>query len=393
MPTPPLDPVKVRRVLDLLAQGLPAMDVPALAGVSQASVYRVRARVGGVFRPPNTTYCDRYLDREERYGLARLLEAGHSQRQIATLLGRAPSTVSRELARNRCPRTGRYVPERADRLAWQRQRRPKLSKLATNPGLCAQVQAMLDRRYSPEQVAGRLRIQHPHNQGMWVSHETIYQSIYVYPRGQLKRELKAQLRTRRTQRRRRGRIERRGKIVDAVSIHDRPTEVEGRLVPGHHEGDLIIGAQASGSAIGTIVERQSGYLTLVHLPDGHDAVRVAAAVSAQMSALPSWFAKTLTWDRGGEMAAHAKITEATGIKVYFADPYCPHQRGTNENTNGLVREYFPKGTDLSMHSLADLQHVADELNDRPRKRHGFLTPREVFANLLAQDLTGVATTP
>ena len=344
MPARPLDPAVVRGVLDLLSQGLVSSEVARLTGVSRAAVYRLRARVGGVFRPQGTTYCARYLDREERYELARLVEAGcYSQRAMAAMLHRSPSTVSRELSRNRCPRTGRYVPDRADRLAWQRQRRPKPSKLSGHPVLREQVQAMLNRRYSPEQVSGRLKVQHPDNDGMWVSHETIYQSLFVYPRGELTRELKAQLRTRRTQRRRRGRVERRGKIVDAVSIHDRPAEVEGRQVPGHHEGDLIIGAQASGSAIGTIVERHSGYLTLVHLPDGHDAVRVAAAVSEQMSALPAWFAKTLTWDRGTEMARHAKITEATGINVYFADPYSPHQRGTKREHKRAAPRVLPQG--------------------------------------------------
>ncbi len=393
MPGIPLDPLVVRGVLDLLAQGVAPSEVSNLTGVSRAHVYRLRARVGDVYRPPGATYSERYLDRDERYELARLSEAGgHSLRGIAGLMGRSPSTISRELTRNRCPRTARYVPERADRLAWERQRRPKQSRLSRHPVLRERVQEMLDCRYSPEQVAGRLRVHYPDNPGMWISHESIYQSVYVYPRGELKRELKVQLRTRRSKRQHRGRVERRGKILDAVSIHDRPAEVESRLVPGHHEGDLIMGTVASNSAIGTIVERHSGYLTLVHLPHGHTAAAVAVAVAAQMSALPPFFAKTLTWDRGAEMYHHAKITAATGIEVFFADPASPHQRPSNENTNGLLREYFPKGTDLSVHSLADLQRVAQEVNDRPRKRLGFLTPNEVFASLLEQDLTGVART-
>jgi IS30 family transposase len=179
-----------------------------------------------------------------------------------------------------------------------------------------------------------------------------------------------------------------------VSIHDRPEEVEGRLVPGHHEGDLIKGSTASNSAVGTIVERHSGYVTLLHLPEGFSAEKVAAAVVEQMSALPDWFAKTLTWDRGTEMAQHAQITARTGIQVYFADPRCPQQRPSNENTNGLLREYLPKGTDLSVYTRADLQHIADALNDRPRKRLGYRTPNEVLAQLLLQNITtGVATTP
>jgi IS30 family transposase len=230
---------------------------------------------------------------------------------------------------------------------------------------------------------------------MRISHETIYQALYVYPRGELTRELKIHLRSRRTARQPRGkRTRKHSRIKDPVSIHDRPEEAEGRLVPGHHEGDLIKGTTASNSAVGTIVERHSGYLTLLHLPEGHDAEHVAAAVVEQMSALPAWFAKTLTWDRGTEMAAHAQITEQTGIAVYFADPYSPHQRPSNENTNGLLREYMPKGTDLSVHTREDLDAIAKQLNNRPRKRLGFLTPAEVFAKLLHDDQPpGVATTP
>lgn len=392
MPTPPLDPRKVRRVLDLLAQGLPLREVVAGSGVSMASVGRIKASVGGVLRPANTGYDKRFLDRDDRYELARLLEAGHHQAEIARQMARSPATISRELTRNRCPRTGRYVPERADRLAWERQRRPKPTKLSGQPALKAAAQQMLDQHYSPEQVAGRLKREHPEDPTMQISHETIYRAIYVHTRGQLQRELKAHLRTRRTQRRRQGRQARSGPIRDAVSIHDRPEEVEARLVPGHHEGDLIMGATASNSAIGTIVERTTGFVHLVHLADGYTAERVAAAVAAQLQAMPVPFGKTLTWDRGWEMAAHAKITEATGVQIYFADPYSPYQRGSNENTNGLLREFLPKGTDLSAHSKADLQTIADLLNDRPRKRLDFATPREVMTTLIEQDLAGVATT-
>jgi IS30 family transposase len=312
-------------------------------------------------------------------------------RQIAARLGRSPSTVSRELARNADPRSGCYQPERAHRLAWERQRRPWPSKLSLHPALRARVQHMLDRRYSPEQVSGRLKVLYPDDPAMRVSHETIYQSIYVYPRGQLRRELKACLRTGRAVRHRRGRREMRGRIVDAVPIGQRPVEVEGRLVPGHHEGDLIIGSAASNSAVGTIVERTTGYLTLVPLHAGRDAGTVADAIIEHMTVLPPWFARTLTWDRGIEMAQHKRITAATGIQVYFADPYSPWQRGSNENTNGLLREYLPKGSDLRAWAPAQLQAIAAELNDRPRKRLGFRTPAEEFAKLLEQDR--VATTP
>jgi IS30 family transposase len=235
-------------------------------------------------------------------------------------------------------------------------------------------------------------VQFPGDPAMRASHETIYQSLYVYPRGGLRRELKASLRSGRAARRPRGRgPEARGKIIAAVPIGQRPPEAEGRLVPGHHEGDLVMGTVASNSAVGTIVERVTGYLTLLHLPDGHTADAVAAAVTARMTALPSWFARTLTWDNGKEMARHARITEQTGIQVYFADPHAPWQRGSNENINGLLREYLPKGTDLSRQTAAQLQAIEDELNDRPRKRLGYHTPREELAKLLEQER--VATTP
>jgi transposase, IS30 family len=388
-----LPPERVRLLVDQLAAGLNPMRASAAAGVSKSSAYRLHHKMGGVYRPPGVTYSDRYLDREERYEMARLRGAGHSLRAIAAQMDRSPSTISRELARNADPRTGCYQPERAHRLAWERQRRPKESKLSRDPVLRGRVQQLLDRRYSPEQVSGRLKVDYPGDPAMRVSPETIYQSIYLYPRGGLKRELKACLRTGRPVRRRRGRREIRGKIVGAVPIGQRPAEAEGRLVPGHHEGDLIMGSKASNSAVGTIVERITGYLTLLPLPGGHDAASVADAIIEQLSALPPWFVKTLTWDRGTELAQHQRITATTGLQVYFADPYSPWQRGSNENINGLLREYLPKGTDLSVHTPAQLAAIADELNDRPRKRLGYYTPREQFAKLLAEDLKRVATTP
>lgn len=383
-------------IFALLRRGLPRRPIAEAAGVSERTVYRMLATLDGVIRPFDVEYDQRYLAREERYELARLHGLGWSIRKIADRLGRAPSTISRELRRNQHPRLGHYLPENAHMMAWRRQRRPKPSKLTANPALRDRVQQMLTHRWSPEQVAGRLTVLFPDDKTMRISPETIYQSLYVYPRGELTRELKAHLRSKRASRRPRGqRLNKHSRIAGAVSIHDRPDEVEGRLIPGHHEGDLVKGSLASNSAVGTIVERHSGYLTLVHLPDGHDADKVANAVANQLSALPTWFAKTLTWDRGTEMARHADITARTGIQVYFADPYSPHQRPSNENTNGLLREYLPKGTDLSIHTRADLDHIAQQLNDRPRKRLGFLTPAEVLANLLKQDLAnhGVATTP
>jgi IS30 family transposase len=382
-----------RQVMDLLATGIGPMEVSRQIGVSKTTAYKLHHRVGGVYRPADVTYSERYLDRDERYELARLREAGHTIRQVAVLLGRAPSTVSRELRRNVRPGTGRYEPERADRLAWDRQRRPKASRLSRSAPLRQEVQGMLDKRYSPDQVAGRLKLEHAGDPGMQISHETIYQSLYVYPRGELKRELKAHLRRGQTTRKRRGRKENRGRIPNAVSIHDRPEEVEGRLVPGHHEGDLIKGTIASNSAVGTIVERTTGYLTLLHLPQGYGAHQVADAIITQMSALPDWFTKTLTWDRGTEMCQHAQVTQTTQIRCFFADPYSPWQRGSNENTNGLLREYMPKSTDLSIYTAQDLRRIAADLNDRPRKRLGYRTPREAFATLQTEQQIGVATTP
>jgi IS30 family transposase len=383
---------RVRALTDLLAAGMSPYQAGPAAGVSRTFAYGLQHKMGGVYRPPGTTYSDRYLDREERYEIARLRESGCSMREIARRTGRAASTISRELDRNAGPRTGAYQPEQAHRLAWERQRRPKPSKLTRNPVLRGRVQQLLDRRYSPEQVSGRLKVAYPDDPAMRVSHESIYQSIYLYPRGELRRELRACLRTGREIRRRRGRRETRGTIIGAVPIGQRPAEVQGRLVPGHHEGDLIMGSKASNSAVGTIVERTTGYLTLLPLHDGHDAASVADAIIGRLGALPAWFAQTLTWDRGTEMAQHQRITAATGINVYFADPYSPWQRGSNENTNGLLREYLPKGTDLSTHSPAQLQAIADELNDRPRKRFGYHTPREQLAKLLT-DNQRVATTP
>jgi transposase, IS30 family len=395
VPTPPMPAEQVDLIHCLLRRGERTSVVAERAGVSTRTVQRMLARVGGVPRPAQAEYAGRYLSQDERCEIARLHDLEHSVREIARRLGRAPSTVSRELARNRDTKTGHYLPHPAHTRAWRRQRRPKPSKIASHPRLRAWVQYLLKQRLSPEQVAGRLRVLFPDDGSMRISHESIYQSLYVYPRGELTRELKAHLRRGGSSRRPRGqRTNKHDRITAMVSIHDRPEEVESRLVPGHHEGDLIKGSLASNSAVGTIVERHSGYLTLLHLPEGWTADKVAAAVVEQMSALPPWFAKTLTWDRGTEMAKHTDITAQTGINVYFADPYSPHQRPSNENTNGLLREYLPKGTDLSQHTRTDLDTIANQLNDRPRKRLGYLTPSEVLAKLLLEHIEdGVATTP
>jgi len=278
--------------------------------------------------------------------------------------------------------------------------RPRPSKLSANPVLKRWVQDRLDERDSPEQIAGRLRVLFPDQEEMRISHETIYRAIYVLPRGELRgqlgRELRAQLRTGRTIRKRRntrkGR-DPRGQIAAAVSIHERPEEIEDRLIPGHYEGDLVLGPSGTRAAIGTLVERTSGHLTGFHLPVEKTTVATIAALTTALTRT-GWPMKTLTWDRGKEMAGHAGFTIDTGIKVYFADPHAPWQRGSNESANGLLREYFPKGLDLATITDTDLQAAVDQLNNRPRKRHGFLTPNEVLQAILIEDQTktGVATT-
>jgi IS30 family transposase len=258
------------------------------------------------------------------------------------------------------------------------------------------VQQRLDQRYSPAQIRGRLLVEFPDDEQMRISHETIYRAIYVQPRGELRRELRAHLRTGRTGRRRRNTRqtrETRGQIVGAVPISERPEEIEGRRIPGHYEGDLVVGPVGTRAAIGTLVERTSGHLTAFHLPLERTTAATIAGLTAALTQT-GWPMQTLTWDRGREMAGHAGFTIATGINVYFADPRAPWQRGSNESANGLLREYFPKRLDLAAVTNADIQAAADQLNNRPRKRHGFLTPNEVLAAILAKDQqsTGVATT-
>jgi len=307
------------------------------------------------------------------------LRAGESFTVIAARLGKAVSTVSREVAAN----GGRdqYRAWRAHARAREQARRPKTPKLAC-PQLAAQVATWLDQWWSPVQIARRLRIEYPGDPMMRVSHETIYQALYVQGRGELRRELARCLRTGRAKRRPRGRDGRSGHIKDMVMISERPAEAEDRAVPGHWEGDLIIGKDCK-SAVGTLVERTTRYVLLLHLPEGRDARLVEQAMRQVIGTLPAALARTITWDQGIEMSFHAQFTIATGIPVYFCDPHAPWQRGSNENTNGLLRQYLPKGTDLSVHSAADLARIAASLNDRPRKTLGFMKPSEKLAELLA----------
>lgn len=306
-------------------------------------------------------------------------------------MGRCPATISREIRRNSTSAKShkssaghRYRASFAQSRADQRARRPKSSKLAQHPRLRSEVQARLQQHWSPEEIACRLVVDFGDDDGMRVSHETIYKSLYVQGRGGLKRELVKHLRTGRSVRKaRRKSDERRGRITDMVPISARPAEVADRAAPGHFEGDLIIGARCA-SAIGTIVERTTRFTLLAHLPGAHGASEVREALAAATIGLPEHLAKSLTWDQGKEMAQHAQFSIDTNIAVYFADPHCPWQRGTNENTNGLLRQYFPKGTSLKPYSAKDLAAVAAELNGRPRKVLGWRTPAEAFAKLLSQ---------
>jgi IS30 family transposase len=322
--------------------------------------------------------CLTFADREE---IALGRAAGVSVRSIAARLDRSPATISRELRRNAEPGGG-YRASSAHAAAWVRASRPKPAKLASNVVLRAKVERDLEKKYSPEQIAGRLRVEFPDDPEMWVSHETIYQSLYVQTRGALRRELTKCLRTGRALRhpsRKPG--QRKNRIPEMVNISQRPAEAEDRAVPGHWEGDLIIG-KLNQSAVGTLVERSTGYTMLVQLPDGYKPEQVAPALAAKIQTLPEAVRRSLTWDQGPEMRDWKKVRVAADIAIFFCDPHAPWQRGTNENTNGLLRQYFPKGSDLSVHSAADLDWVAAELNDRPRKRLGYRKPDELIGHLL-----------
>ena len=327
----------------------------------------------------------------ERCRLEELLEAGYSQAGAARRLRRHPSTISREVRRG-ATACGYRAGVGQDAVEAGRAR-PKPRKLETSPALLDEVLQRLEQRHSPEQVSGRLREDFPDDAEMWVSHETIYQAMYVQPRGELARQVKAALRTGRTQRKPQGRktTDNRGRIKDMINISERPAEADDRAIPGHWEGDLIIGANGE-SAIGTLVERTTGFVMLLHLPGDRSAATVAEAMTAKIPEIPEVLRRSLTWDQGKEMALHTKITEATGLPIYFCDPHSPWQRGTNENTNGLLRQYFPKGTDLSFHGPGILDNVAAELNARPRKRFNWRTPAEELDRLLSDPSNYVAAT-
>ncbi len=347
---------------------------------NSSSIYPLLSRTGGI-RPPERRRSRLALTLLEREEVSRGLKAQLSFRVIARHLRRSPSTISREVRRN----GGRiaYRATLSDEAAWERSVRPKLCKLACHPVLCRTISAKLKRKWSPQQIAGWLKREHPDDEQNRVSHETIYRSLYIQTRGVLKKELLAHLRATRSIRRSRHASLKRdglGQLKDAVSIRDRPAAVEDRAVPGHWEGDLIAGSK--NSFIATLVERHSRYVLLVKVPN-KDTASVIAALIQQSKRLPRELYKSLTWDRGKEMAGHQQFTVATDIEVYFCDPHSPWQRGSNENTNRLLRQYFPKGTDLSQHSQAKLSAVARQLNERPRKTLQYQTPAERFAECVA----------
>lgn len=322
----------------------------------------------------------RYLTAAEREEISLGLAAGETLTAIAARIGRAVSTVSREVAANGGRR--RYRATRAHAEAHGRARRPKTPRLAANPRLAAQVSEWLQRLWSPEKIADRLRLEYPDDPMMRVSHETIYQSLFVQGRGELRKELHRCLRSRRASRRPRHRLEHRGQIPNKVMISARPAEVADRAVPGHWEGDLLMGKN-SASAIATLVERSTRYTMLLALPDGRTAAHVRAAMIEAVRRLPAELVKTLTWDQGTEMSQHLQFSIDTGIQIYFCDPGKPWQRGSNENTNGLLRDFMPKGYDLTPLTQDNLDVFAWLLNDRPRATLGGMKPSEKLAQLLA----------
>lgn len=346
-------------------------------------IYGLLSRTGGI-RPPDRKRAAAALSLAEREEISRGIAAMHSIRAIATQLKRSPSTISREVNRN--GGYDKYRATQADEDAWSRAARPKQCKLALNHMLSRIVEKKLRLRWSPEQVSGWLKKEFPEDESNQVSHETIYRTLYVQARGALKKELQQYLRSKRTIRRsmlsslKRSGL---GGIPNAVSISERPASVEDRAIPGHWEGDLIEGSNTT--CIATLVERHSRYLALIKIKSKKADI-VANALIKQSGNIPKELYKSLTWDRGTEMKSHQKFTVATDIQIYFCDPQSPWQRGTNENTNRLLRQYFPKGTDLSIHSQAELNKVARLLNERPRKTLGFETPADRFNECVA--LTG-----
>jgi transposase, IS30 family len=393
-----------RRFWLLIRAGVPPTSAGVAVGVSRSTGTRWFVQAGGM---PSLSLVPavpgRHLSLADREAILAGLSVGDSYAAIGRSIGRSTTTVIRELEVNRLdarrlmagptdrrvgargplPTELNYLPVVAQRRFEQRLSRRSCSKLANNARLHAEVAARLTSKHSPEQISQRLRTDFPDDPEMWVSHETIYRSLYVQGKGELKRELTRCLRTDRAVRKPRRRDgQRQPRIRDMVSISERPAGVEDRALPGHWEGDLILGKNGR-SAIGTLVERKTRFTVLLPLPGDHTAVRVRDAMITAMGQIPQLLRKTLTWDQGPEMAEHLKIADALDLDIYFCDPASPWQRGSNENTNGLLRQYFPKGTDLSGYHPDYLAFVAHELNDRPRKTLGWKTPAEAFRELLS----------
>lgn len=387
---PPLPYEVHRRFWQLTRAGVSVREATELIGVSHEWGRKVFREAGGVNPVRVADPVGRYLSLREREDILRLRSAGRSVREIADRLGRSASTISRELVRGHSPTYG-YRPMLGQQKAESGRRKRRTAKLAVNTRLRREVVARLARNDSPAQISGRLRVDFPDEPEMRVSAETIYQPLYIQARGGLKKELAQHLRTQRQVRRPRRVVgQRRTRMRNMIMISERPAEVADRAVPGHWEGDLIMGSAESNSAVGTLVERTTGFVMLLHLPNGHSAAAVQEALIAKITTLPEQLRRSLTWDQGKEMANHTAITVATGVDIYFCDPHSPWQRGSNENTNGLLRQYLPKGTDLSFYGAGMLDNIANELNSRPRKRHEFLTPAEVLDRVLSESTPGVA---
>jgi IS30 family transposase len=362
-----------------LRSGKAAKPAARELGLGTSTVRAYLLRCGGI-RPEPLRRASGRLTFAEREEISRGLAAGYSLRRIAAGLGRAPPAISREVAADGGAR--RYRAARADRQAWSRAGRPKPCRLATRPVLRDMVEEKLQRRWSPQQIADWLKLAFPTSPEMQVSHETIYRTLFIQSRGALRKELTAHLRTKRVIRRPAGvRLpDGRGRRPGILNISERPAEADDRAVPGHWEGDLVFGKRMS--PVATLVERSTRFVMLVALPNGHKADLVADALAAKITTLPAALTRTLTWDQGHEMAAHARFTEATGIEVYFCDPKSPWQRGSNENTNGLLRQYVPKTLDFRTLNQADFDAIADQLNGRPRQTLGFKTPSQALAEVL-----------
>ena len=368
-------------IWELRAEGLSDREIGRRLGLPRGSVSNHLARTGGI-RPRARRRPERCLSLEEREEVSRGIARGHSAREIARALGRSHTTVTREI--DRCGGRRRYRAHAADREAWRRSRRPRPTKLELCPELRRAVAERLHDDHSPEQIAGWLRLRYPDNEAMHVSHETIYRALYVQARGTLRRELTRHLRRGRSRRYARSQSSKgqgQGKLTGMVMISERPPEVDDRAVPGHWEGDLLMGTRAN--AIATLVERQTRYCQLVALPEGTGAIEVCEALAASITTLPAQLRRSLTWDQGHEMSEHRRFSVETGVEVYFCHPRSPWQRGTTENTNGLLRQYFPRGESLAGVGQERLDEVAARLNGRPRKTLGWKTPAEVLDEHLA----------